>query len=192
MSIATLSAYIVTAMVAWMPLKAHSYREGEEEARARYEAIAHDIATVALDEAETPLFAGEDGRTQTALLVASIASFESHFRADVDLGQKRGDNGISWCVMQVQVHGKTTEGWTGKDLIDDRTKCIRAGLHLIQYSFNWCKSQPLRHKLSGYTMGTCGADPASETRVGRAVKWMKEHPAPVPEKVERFAVKAKS
>ena len=79
----------------------------------------------------------------------------------------------------------------GKDLIEDRTKCIRAGLHLVQYSFNWCKSMPLRHKLSGYTLGTCGADPASETRVGRAGKWMKEHPAPVPEKVERFAVKAK-
>src|SRR5262249_12252982 len=139
MSIATLSAYIVTAMVAWMPLKSH-YREAEPEARSRYEAIAHDIAKVALDDNEVPLFAGEDGRTQTALLLASIASFESQFRADVDLGKARGDNGVSWCVMQVQVHGKTAEGWTGQDLIEDRTKCIKTGLHLIQYSFNWCKS----------------------------------------------------
>src|SRR5262249_4293140 len=99
MSIATLSAYILSAMIAWMPLKVH-HREAEDEARARYQAIAQDIAAVALDENEPPLFAGEDGRTQTALLVASIASFESHFRADVDAGKARGDNGISWCVMQ--------------------------------------------------------------------------------------------
>jgi hypothetical protein len=189
MSIATLSAYIVTAMVAWMPLKVH-YREGEAAARERYEAIARDIATVALDEAETPLFAGEDGRTQTALLVASIASYESYFRADVDNGKARGDHGVSWCLMQVQVHGKTAEGWTGEELIQDRTRCIRAGLHRIRQSFTWCKHLPLRHKLSGYTVGTCTADTASESRIGRAIKWMKEHPAPVPEKIEHVNAKS--
>jgi hypothetical protein len=191
MNIATLSAYIFSAMVTWTPLKVH-FRESENEVRARYEGIARDIATVALDESEPPLFAGEDGRTQTALLIASIASFESYFRADVDAGKARGDHGVSWCMMQVQVHGKTAEGWTGQDLILDRTKCIRAGLHLVQYSFEWCKHLPLRHKLSGYTSGTCGADASSEARIARAIRWMKEHPAPVPEKVERFTASAKS
>jgi hypothetical protein len=184
MSTSILASYLLSAMVAWMPPKVH-HREGEAAALQRYEAIANDIAKVALDETEQPLFAGEDGRTQTALLVASIASFESHFRADVDEGKARGDNGVSWCLMQVQVHGKTAEGWTGPELVNDRTKCLKAGLHLIRESFSMCKHLPLRHKLSGYTVGTCGSDSASEWRIGRAVKWMKEHPTPVPEKLER-------
>jgi hypothetical protein len=185
MTISTLAAYIMTAMVAWMPLKEH-HREGEAAALKRYEAIATDVATVALDPNEDPLFAGEDGRSQTALLIASIASFESHFRADVDQGKARGDHGVSVCIMQVQVHGKTAEGWSAQDLLDDRTRCLAAGLHRIRESFTMCKHLPLRHKLSGYTSGTCTSDVASEWRIGRAVKWMKEHPAPIPEKVERF------
>ncbi len=184
MSTATLAAYLLTAMISWMPTKVH-HREGDAAALARYEAIATDIAKVALDENEVPLFAGEDGRTQTALLVASIASYESHFRADVDEGRARGDKGISVCIMQIQVHGKTAEGWTAKDLIDDRAKCVAAGLHLVRESFTMCKHMPLRHRLAGYTSGRCEGDPASESRIGRAVKWMKEHPTPVPEKVER-------
>jgi hypothetical protein len=184
MSVSTLAAYLLTAMVSWMPLKTHSYRETEAVTLKRYEAIATDIARVALDDKTVPLFAGEDGRPQTALLVASIASFESYFRADVDTGRARGDHGISWCIMQVQVHGKTAEGWTGQELVDDRGKCITTGLNLIRESFTMCKHMPLRHRLSGYTAGTCGTDPASESRVGRAVKWMKDHPAPVPDKVE--------
>ncbi len=184
MSTATLAAYLLTAMISWMPTKVH-HREGEATALARYEAIATDIAKVALDESEVPLFAGEDGRTQTALLVASIASFESHFRADVDEGRARGDKGISICIMQIQVHGKTLEGWSAKDLIDDRGKCVAAGLHLIRESFSMCKHMSLRHRLAGYTSGRCEEDPASESRVGRAVKWMKEHPTPVPDKHER-------
>ena len=184
MTTATLAAYLLTAMISWMPTKVH-HREGEAVALARYESIATDIAKVALDENEIPLFAGEDGRTQTALLVASIASYESHFRADVDEGRARGDKGISWCIMQIQVHGKTLEGWSGKDLIDDRAKCLAAGLHLVRESFTMCKSMALRHKLSGYTSGRCSDDPASEARIGRAVKWMKEHPTPIPDKAER-------
>lgn len=184
MSTAALAAYLLSAMISWMPTKVH-HREGEAAALARYEAIATDIAKVALDENEVPLFAGEDGRTQTALLVASIASYESHFRADVDEGKARGDKGVSWCLMQIQVHGKTAEGWTAKDLIEDRQKCLTAGLHLVRESFTMCKSMPLKHKLSGYTSGHCEGDPASEARIGRAVKWMKEHPPPVPDKHER-------
>lgn len=184
MSTTTLAAYLLSAMIAWMPTKVHN-REGESAALKRYEAIATDIAKVALDENEIPLFAGEDGRTQTALLVASIASYESHFRADVDAGKARGDNGVSWCIMQIQVHGKTLEGWTGPELIENRGKCVSAGLHLIRESFSMCKHMPLRHKLSGYTSGKCEGDPASESRIGRAVKWMKDHPTPIPEKVER-------
>jgi hypothetical protein len=86
--------------------------------------------------------------------------------------------------MQIQVHGKTAEGWSGPELIRDRQKCLAAGLHLIRESFTWCKHMALRHRLSGYTSGSCGPDVASEWRISRAVRWMKEHPTPVPEKIE--------
>lgn len=174
MQITTLASYLVSAMTAWTPPQQHP--EGAEVARQRYESIARDIATVVSDEKEFPIFAGDHGRTQTALLLAAIASFESAFRADVDDGRVRGDSGVSWCVMQVQVRGKTAEGWTGKDLVSDRQKCLSAALHLVRESFTMCKSMPLSYRLSGYTSGTCRAEREAEYRTGRAVRWFKQHP----------------
>src|SRR4051794_30812822 len=101
MQITALAAYLVSAMTTWTPPQHHP--EGATAAAKRYESIALDIATVVSDEKEAPVFAGEHGRTQTALLLAAIASFESAYRADVDNGRVRGDGGVSWCVMQVQV-----------------------------------------------------------------------------------------
>ena len=142
------ATWLVGAMLSWVP-PAH------DADRVRYEAIARDIVSVAYDEAEQPIFTGDGGRAKTALLMASIASFESGFRADVDDGRTTGDHGRSYCLMQVQVFGHTTEGWTGHDLVTDRKKCFRAALSRIRYSFEWCKSHALEDRLSGYTTGLC-------------------------------------
>ena len=66
MQITALASYLVSAMTAWTPPQQHP--EGAEIARQRYESIARDIATVVNDEKETPIFAGDHGRAQTALL----------------------------------------------------------------------------------------------------------------------------
>jgi hypothetical protein len=177
MMIAALTTYLLQAMTAWVPPSTHP--EGAEKALVRYEAIARDIATLSLDEAQNPLFAGSDGREKTALLLASIASFESYFRADVDEGRARGDKGASYCVMQVRVgEGKTPEGWTGRELIASRSKCLMAGLNRIRESFSLCKSMPQVFRLSGYTSGHCGQEPKAEARMNRATRWLAAHPLP--------------
>ena len=92
------TTWLVGAMIAWVPPL-------HDADRVRYESIARDMVAVAYDDQEAPLFAGADGRAKTALLMASIASFESQYRADVDDGRVTGDHGRSFCLMLVQVGG---------------------------------------------------------------------------------------
>ncbi len=177
-----LMTYILSAMMAWAPVAGHDYYASREDTTERYEAIAHDLAEVALDPEEPPLFGGPQGRAQTALLMTSIAFFESGgFRRDVDLGfgpRSKGDSGKSWCLMQINVgDGKTAERWTGRDLVEDRRKCFRAGLGRIRQSFALCHALPLVDRLSGYTKGRCeAADDASRRRLTRAMDFWEEHP----------------
>jgi hypothetical protein len=143
-----LASWVLAAMMTWVPLRS-------DAELTRYDAIAHDFAAVALDAAEEPPFSGDLGRAKTALLMASIASFESGYRADVDDGRTTGDHGQSYCIMQVRVIGKTREGYAGKDLIEDRKKCMRVALRFIRESFRWCQASALEDRLSGYTVGSC-------------------------------------
>lgn len=167
-----LATWLLGAMLTWSPPISKTPTE-----QARYESIAKDLATVALDPSEKPAFEGSDGRAKTALLMAAIASFESGYRADVDDGRTRGDHGTSWCLMQVRVFGKTREGWTGEDLTRDRTKCFRVALRIIRESFAWCKDRPIEDRLAGYTVGSCKEnEPLARNRFGRARSLWKERP----------------
>jgi hypothetical protein len=177
----SLVAYLTAAMVAWVPLYAHRPVETTEEVQARYESIARDAASVAFDENETPLFGGgADARAQTALLMLSVASFESSYRKSVDEGRGRGDGGRSYCLMQVSVgDGVTREGWTGADLIADRTRCFRAALHVLQRSFGMCHAYPLEDRLAAYAMGHCMLEArVSRSRIERARSWWWAHGLP--------------
>src|SRR5260370_42591882 len=95
--------YLVAAMVAWVPLHHHLPSELPADVHARYESIARDLVAVAADEDEAPLFTGPDARVQTAVLMLSVASFESSFRKTVDDGRGLGDRGLSYCLMQIHL-----------------------------------------------------------------------------------------
>jgi hypothetical protein len=179
MTIEAMTTWLVGAMVAWSP-PANHHKEGATAALARYETIAHDLAAVALDPSEKPLFEGATGRAQTALLLAAVASMESDYRKEVDTGKLRGDSGRSWCLLQVQVYGKTPEQWTGQDLVDDRKRCFRAGLHVMHESFRICHALPLEYRLSGYTSGSCWEEPLAKARARRAFSSWKKKPFTVP------------
>lgn len=179
MTVEAMAAWVLGAMVTWSPPEAH-HREGAKAALARYESIAHDLALVVSDEKEAPLFDGPTGRAQTALLLAAVASMESDFRKDVDTGKLRGDNGRSWCILQIQVYGKTPEQWTGQDLVDDRTRCLRSGLRVMRESFKQCRALPLEYRLSGYTSGSCWEEPLAKVRTRRALSYWKKKPFPQP------------
>jgi hypothetical protein len=176
----SLVAYLVAAMVGWVPLRVHAPIESVDEASSRYDSIAEDVAAVAMDEEEAPLFGGPDGRIQTALLMLSVASFESGYRKKVDDGRGLGDHGRSFCLMQIKVgRGVTREGWTGQDLVTDRKRCFRAALHILRTSFGVCHDLPLEDRLSAYASGHCFADAAiSRSRVGRARAWRAAHALP--------------
>ena len=175
----SLVAYLVAAMVGWVPVHAQP-QESPDEVMDRYESIARDAATVALDPDESPIFDGPDGRAKTALLMLSVASFESGYRKRVDDGRGRGDNGRSFCLMQIRVvTGETSEGWTGPDLVQDRTRCFRAALHILRRSFGVCRSLPFDDRLSAYASGSCSlGTEASRRRVHRARAWGATHEPP--------------
>ena len=175
-----LVTYLLAAMLAWIPSSVQKSLENSENAQARYEAIARDVASVALDPDETPIFGGPGGRARTALLLLSVASFESYYRKDVDEGTRLGDHGRSYCVMQIRVgDGVTREGWSGPELIADRKLCVRAALHIMRSSFGACRKLGLDDRLAAYATGRCepGSD-LSRERFGRARKWWEVHGVP--------------
>jgi hypothetical protein len=176
----SLVSYLVAAMLAWVPLHAHAPIESRDHVMARYESIARDVATVALDESEASLFDGEDGRTETALLMLAVASYESSFSKRVDDGIRRGDHGYSYCLMQIRVgSGATREGWSGRQLIENRKLCFRAALHILQASFTACRNLPVDDRLSAYASGHCfAAAEISRSRLGRARAWWESHSPP--------------
>ncbi|MDP8999184.1 MAG: hypothetical protein M3O46_03635 [Myxococcota bacterium] len=176
----SLASYLVVAMLAWVPVQAHAPLESSDHVMARYESIALDAASVALDDNETPLFDGPDARTETALLMLAVASFESSFSRRVDEGTRRGDHGYSYCLMQIHIGpGATREGWNGQQLIEDRKRCFRAALHILQASFTACRKLPVEDRLSAYASGHCFADARiSRSRLGRARSWWQAHAPP--------------
>jgi hypothetical protein len=176
-----LVSYLVTAMLSWVPLHAQT-AETKDEAMARYESIAQDAAAVAYDDQEAPLFWGPQGRTMTALLMLSVASFESSYRKAVDDGTGLGDHGHSFCLMQIRVgSGVTREGWTGQDLVTERGRCFRSALHILRGSFSVCHKLPEEDRMSAYATGHCFENAAvSRTRISRARNYFYNHPAPPP------------
>jgi hypothetical protein len=170
--------YLVAAMTTWVPLHAHA--EPKEETATRYDSIAHDAITVAYDESEAPLFPGPNGRAQTALLMLSVASLESSYKRTVDDGTRKGDHGRSVCLMQIRVgDGVTGDGWSSFDLVTDRTKCFRAGLHILRGSFAACHRLPLTDRMSAYATGHCAeGEEKGRLRVVRALDWWGTHEVP--------------
>jgi len=173
--------------------------ETKEEAEARYRSIARDILLVVFDPETQVLFKGPHGRTRTAAVVVAIMAHESSFKKHVDYGlgkYGRGDNGNSWCMMQHNIgqgrtikwnwkHKRTVrwgdppeevfQGYTGKELLADRTKCIEEGVKIARLSFRVCSKNALEHRLSSYASGNCEKGlPQSENRMSTAFKFMRE------------------
>ena len=172
MNTANLAAYLLTAMKFWSPISNHAYREDPAITEARYLQIATDVADQVLDPTEFPLFAGEDGRAQTAIYVLATGSFESGgFRSDVQFCENTGggDSGRSWGLFQDQMDPK-----------NDTCLSIRAATHLaikhIRRSFQDCAELPQEERLAEYASGSCGKGrKASTTRVLRAMNYWRAH-----------------
>jgi hypothetical protein len=164
-----LTAYLLSAMTSWVPVDQHRYYETAAETEDRYRAIAQDIALVALDPEEAPLFAGDEGRAKTALLLASVASFESTFNGKVDDCRVSGDGG--------RAHGLWQTHAPKAQVCADRLAAARIALRMVRDSFTQCRAQSLPDKLSHFTDGFCKHDwGRSRLRVERATKYWSAHP----------------
>jgi hypothetical protein len=97
------------------PIASQAYLgESASVTEARYMAFAANVATVALDPREAPVFDGDDGRERTARLLVSLWHYESHGRADAMLCDVGGDDGHSWGSFQVQRRkAQTCESYAG-------------------------------------------------------------------------------
>lgn len=195
-------AWMIAFMVSQAPPGRDIYipeaKESKEEALARYESIARDIAAVVTE--EEPLFRGPQGRLKTASVILSIMRHEGAFRKDVDTGvgkMARGDQGRSVCLMQVNVGkgrtfpwnvvknkpalpadpaGEVVQGWTGAELLADRKNCIRAGYRIIRVSFGSGGGLPPTEWLRVYASGSReGGSRESRSRMGLALRYFSEH-----------------
>jgi hypothetical protein len=155
-------------------------QETEEEARARYDGVASDVVFTAFQSStKTPFMQRESGRSRLVAVWLGVMLHESGFMKNVDfnLGKYgRGDQGLSWCLMQLRIGtGKTQKwnvaknrrpywgdsedemhpGYTGQELIADRKLCLSEGHKLVWASFKSCEDRPLEDRLTAYAVGFC-------------------------------------
>lgn len=200
-----LTSYLLAAMTTWMPVHEHARGETAEATQARYAQIAEDVAEVALDPDEQPLFEGEDGRVKTALLLLAVAYHESSFRAEIDAGRCKPfecDHGRAFSMWQLHPEdGLVFDGdvytfarnrptsWRmehaaeildGRALIRDRKLAARMALHMIRYSMKHARS------LAIYT-GERGNGPKARLRMETALAFIRENPFPVDPSIEAAA-----
>lgn len=180
----TMVSWLLSAMVAWVPMAAHDFYQPRAATEETYRRIAEEVVEVVLE--EEPLFPdgdGQEGRAQTALLLAAVASYESQYNAVVARGGsvRRGDNDNGAAVGPWQTHPYAPllpEGWGRGDLAEDGHKAAAFALRMMRESFRACAALPVVDRLGWYAEGGAGCRPGlkSRWRVGRALRWWKAHP----------------
>ena len=122
----------------------------------RYDEIAVAIANVATESSILESNTDADIIKKAALITA-IAVTESRLDKKTQFGITRGDRGRSWCLMQMNIgKGKTAEGFTGEELVNDLNKCLLTGFNAAKRSMGACQNTgAYTDRLAAYTTGTC-------------------------------------
>lgn len=172
MHVHALALVVFAFMAKWTPLWHHRTLEPAHETLARYAEIATTIATVALDSEPLP----GTTRDETALVLASIAEAESHFRRDVvtcEVGGDHDKHGVPHAWGPTQIHTAKAKVCTSFE------GAFRTTLAWVRESFVACRRWPTEEKLAVYTDGACGVRlQRSRWRVGRALRWRDEFTQP--------------
>ena len=178
-------------MVVWLAaaLLHFTPQPATDSRRIEVEGVAREMLAESFAAAENPLFPGKQARSRTALLEASIASFESQIRWDVQQGHCRAhecDHGRASCWNQIQpgptgllltddgMWGYAKRGQEGAitaaELIDPMM-CIEAGIHFARASLVDVGT------LGEYT-GEGKDGPLARHRWDAARAWWRAHPPP--------------
>lgn len=159
----TLFAIVLSAMTTWVSPLEHRYLERPETTQARYEAIALDIATVVTEARGERVESVE----VEALLLASVASFESAFRADVD--ECRRGRGGAWSIFQIAGGGERRKA----NVCSSRREAARVALGMVRESLRECSRFPFVDRLAFYADGRCEKSWwRSRSRVQRALSML--------------------
>jgi hypothetical protein len=157
---------MATSLAAWL-LFILTRLEPSASWQDTYVETAFSIADAA---EERPLFHGPRGAAATALLLASVAKFESDF----DPGAV-GDHGASLGLFQVnRVHASERELLTPGS-------AARVARDLMAVSMRICRARPLVERLGWYAWGRDGCDHALEKsrhRFELAQRLMRDYPPP--------------
>ncbi len=166
-----LAKYLLVFLQSAVPVADHSYYEKSEVTQARYESIADTIAEVSL---EAPVFKDDVSGVKTALLLGSIATFESSLKAEIDTCAKGGDidkAGVTHAWTLWQLHAPKEKACAS------RLAGARIARETIRISFKACAKEEMLDRLSGYTDGTCHSKwNRSRHRMWRAMNWFEKHP----------------
>jgi hypothetical protein len=182
---ASLVRYLLLAMATWVPHVQHAAVENFDVTEERYEEFAQDTARAMLDEDVDPIpfVPGDEinNRAESALLLASIASDESYYRADVmscapPTPDAPGDDGHSWGPFQTSRNRRSTcTSFEG---------AARVALEMVRESWRICAKLPFEARLAEYTDGfrwdTARADRRSRVKVGRMLRFWVAHPFHAP------------
>lgn len=158
--VSPLTLLLLTAMGTWVPMGDHRFYEPIEATVSRYISMAEDISHVV---GETP---GEKVRSVEfeALLLGSIASFESAYRNDVDTCLK--SRGGAFSIFQIVGGGERSK----RNVCSSRREAVRVALSMVRESFRVCHSLAFEDRLSFYTDGACHSSWwRSRSRVKRAL-----------------------
>jgi len=172
-------------LLAWVLAASSTLAPGRSHDRLA-EAITNRV------EAEAPLFRGDEDKHRTAAFLVAIAFRESSLHADA-VGDFRNGKPTSFCAFQVHTwDGKTTEGWTGRDLAEDPDKCVTVAMRMLRQSMKMCPEHPLAF----YAEGPKGCSSVRGQRISRDRLAVAQHlvrvvprdpapPAPAPKNDER-------
>lgn len=154
-----LAPYLLAAMLSWVDPTTQP--EPADVALWRYARLSETIADVVSRE-PSPLRDDADHR-KIGLLLASVASFESFFRADVARCAVMGDHDTSFGAFQLA--GR-------RDLCADVEAQTVEALRLVEHSLHQCRALPIEERLAEYTSGWCHRGrPAARLRYQRAHRY---------------------
>ncbi len=166
-----LAQYISEALASWVPIRYHAFCEQRRRTEDRYWQLSVAIAHVAMT--HEPVFDDDPKHVKTALLLASIASYEGQMVArymtckEYGMGKALGPYQCQGEACRPHVCGSYLQA----------TEWALEGKGQVRESFFVCHAYDVRDRLAGYTDGACQRNwDRSRVRVQRALKYYAQRP----------------
>lgn len=166
-----LAEYVAEALATWVPIRYHAFCEQRKRTEDRYWELSVAIARVALT--HEPVFDDDPKHVKTALLLASIASYEGVMIARF-MQCKEAGKGNAWGPWQCQ--GDACKPHVCGSYLQAAEWALE-GKGQVRESFFVCHSYDVRDRLAGFTDGRCERNwDRSRVRVQRALKYYARKP----------------